>query len=158
MADNPQTMYTSAGMPLGTRTITVYRNTSPPTAPTFPLSVAANVQSLGAYNLEMFGWKSGAKEVDRNTPIGADLDFALIRQKITASATAQLATGFTPLLREGIDMFETSPGYEKDGVTPLPLQRFVIVDASKDENEGAAQKQGLTVRFDRQNSDPFWQT
>jgi len=64
----------------------------------------------------------------------------------------------TPLLREGIDMFEISPGYEKDGITALPLQRFVIVDSSKDENEGTAQKQGLTVRFDRQNSDPFWQT
>ena len=46
---------------------------------------------------------------------------------------------------------------EPDG-TPAHSQRFVIVDASKDENEGAANKMSLSLRFDRNNSDAFWQS
>lgn len=161
--NNPEIMYNSAGMPVGTRTVTVYRITNPPgpsgVAPAFGAGNApAGTTTLGVYNLEMFGWKAAGKEIDRNKPSGADLDFAIVRQKITGSATAQLATGTTPLLREGIDLFEISPGYEGDGVTALPLQRFVIVDSSKDENEGAAQKQSIGLRFDRNNSDPYWQS
>jgi hypothetical protein len=155
---NPEIMYNSAGMPVGTRTVQIYRWTGGSGAPAYPLAAGGNVILLGTYNLEMFGWKDGAKEIERMKPSGADLDFALLRQKITGSATAQLATGVTPLLRGGIDCFEVSPGYESDGATPLPAQRFVIIDASKDENEGAAQKQSLTLRFDRNNSDPYWQS
>lgn len=175
MADNNQTSYNSAGMPIGTRTVFVYRLTAPPTPPAFPLaspggntgagaSAASNTyctgttQLLGQYNLESFNWSDGGKEIDRNTPIGADLDFAVIRGKITGTCTAQLALSTTPLLRGGIDIFEVSPGYEKDGATALPLQRFVIVDAKKDENEGTPQKMTLTLRFDRNNSDQFWQS
>jgi hypothetical protein len=173
--DNPQLLYNSAGMPVGTRTVYIYRLTAPPTPPSFPLaqpggntgagaSAASNAyclgtaQLLGAYNLEMFGWKDGDKEIDRNTPIGADLDFSVVRGKITGSATVQLALGTTPLLRGGLDIFEVSPGYEKDGATALPLQRFVIMGPGKDENEGAANKMTVSLRFDRQNSDVFWQS
>jgi hypothetical protein len=173
--DNPQVMINSAGMPLGTRTVYIYRLTAPPTPPAFPLaepggntgagaSASSNTYCtgtavlLGAYNLEMFGWRDGGKEIDRMTPLGADQDFAVLRGKITGSATVQLALGTTPTLRAGIDIFELSPGYEKDGATALPLQRFVITNANKDENEGAANKMTVSLRFDRQNSDQFWQS
>ena len=158
MAQNPEVMYNSSGLPIGTRTVTIYRWSGGNSAPAYPLAAGANCVALGAYNLEMFGWKSGTKEIERNKPSGADLDFALLRQKITGSATAQLATLQSPLLNGGTDMFECSPGYEADAVTPLPNQRFVITEASKDENEGAAQKQSLTLRFDRNNSDAYWQS
>lgn len=151
-------MYNSAGMPVGTRTVNVYRWSGGNGAPAYPLAAGANLVLLGTYNLEMFGWKSGTKEVERNKPSGADLDFALLRTKLTGSATAQLATGTTPLLQAGTDCFEVSPGYETDGVTALPAQRFVITEASKDENEGAANKQSLTLRFDRNNSNVYWQS
>ena len=151
-------MYNSASMPVGTRTVTVYRWSGGSGAPTYPLAAGANCVLLGTYNLEMFGWKAGSKEVARNKPSGADLDFALIRTPITGSATAQLATGISPLLQGGTDCFEVSPGYEADGATALPAQRFVITDASKDESEGAAQKQSLTLRFDRNNSNIYWQS
>ncbi len=156
--DNPEIMYNSAGMPIGTRTVPVYRINTPPTAPAFGNGTPAGCTLLGAYNLEMFGWASAGKEIERNLPSGADLDFAIVRQKITGSATAQLATDTSPLLREGIDIFEISPGYEGDGTTPLPKCRFVITSASKDETEGAANKQSLGLRFDRNNSDPYWQS
>lgn len=159
MGDNAQQLYNAAGMPVGTRSVNVYRNNAPPNAPAFGNGGAiAGCTLLGAYNLEMFGWKAAGKEIDRNLPSGADLDFAILRQKITGSATAQLANGATPLLREGLDMFEISPGYKGDGATPLPMCRFVITDASKDENEGTPNKQSLTLRLDRTNSDPYWQS
>jgi hypothetical protein len=163
--DNPEIMYNSAGMPVGTRSVSIYRQNTPglvngqPGAPAFGNGgTIAGCTLLGIYNLEMFSWKSAGKEIERNKPSGADLDFAIVRQKITGSATAQLATGKTPLLREGLDMFEISPGYEADGVTPLPLQRFVVISADKDETEGAANKQSIGLRFDRNNSDAFWQS
>lgn len=156
--NNAEIQYNSAGMPVGTRQVKVYRWSGGSGAPPYPVAAGANTALLGFYNLEMFGWKSAGKEIARNLPSGADLDFAIVRQAITGSATAQLATGTTPLLNGGTDLFEVSPGYEADGVTALPIQRFVIVDSSKDEAEGAAQKQSLTLRFDRNNSDLYWQT
>lgn len=158
MAQNAEIMYNSAGMPVGTRTVTIYRWTGGNSFPAYPATVGANVVSLGSYNLEMFGWRAGTREIARNKPSGADLDFALVRQPITGSATAQLATGLTPLLKGGTDFFEVSPGYESDGATIMPAQRFVITDSGKDENEGTAQKQTLTLRFDRNNSDAYWQS
>lgn len=158
MGDNAEIMYNSAGMPLGTRTVTVYRWTGGNGAPPYPLAAGANCALLGIYNLEMFGWRAATKEVARNKPSGADLDFALLRQPITGNTTAQLATNTTPLLREGIDMFEVSPGYKADGQTILPAQRFVFTNADKDETEGTANKQSIGVRFDRNNSDAYWQT
>jgi len=173
MSANTEQMYNSAGMPIGTRKVYIYRLTAPPLPPAFPLaSPGGNTGSgasaasaayatgsatlLGIYNLEMLGWQAGAKEVERNLPSGADLDFALLRQKITGSATVQLATGQSPLLLSGCEIFEISPGYQADGVTALPLQRFVIAGSSKSENEGAANNQSVTLRFDRNNSDTYW--
>ena len=173
--DNPEVMYNAAGMPVGTRQVYLYKLTAPPTPPAFPLAspggntgagpsaassayCTGSATLVGLFNLEMFGWKSAAKEIERNKPSGADLDFALLRQKITGSGTLQLATGTTALPREGIYIFEVSPGYESDNATALPLQRFVLVSSDKDENEGAAQKVSVSLRFDRNNSDQYWQS
>ena len=168
---NGQQLYNSAGMPIGTRKVYVYRQTNPGLNPATGLAgapaftngaaaagnaVAGNVL-LGLYLCENFNWKAAGKVIRRMDNVGADLDLAILRQPITGSSTTQLATGFTPLLFVG-DWFELSPGYEQDGATPLPYQRFVVADATKDESEGQAQKMNLSLEFDRNNSDPFWQS
>lgn len=175
MGDHAEQQYNSAGMPVGTRLVYIYRLSAPPLPPAFPLaspggntgagpSIASAAYAvgaavlLGAYNLEMFGWQAGAKEIERNKPSGADLDFALLRQPIKGSTVIQLATNSTPLLLSGIEIFEVSPGYKADGVTALPLQRFVLSAASKDETEGTANKVSASLRFDRNNSDQYWQS
>lgn len=159
-------LYNSAGMPVGTRKIYWYRNNpaNVPNAPVYPGngfvpgSALTNYALLGLYNAEMFNWRTAAGEIARRDPIGGDLDFALLRQPITGNATLQLATSATPPIFAATDVFYVTPGFEGDGVTPLPLMLFVCVDAGNDESEGQARKQSVTLRFDRFNSDPYYYT
>ena len=159
MSYNPEIMYNSAGMPVGSRSVSIYRITSAGSNATVTaggtISAAGGTTLMGTYILENFSWKAGNK-IDRNTAVGADLDFAILRQKITGTCTCQLSTSSTPIVGAGQDIFAISPGMEADGVTALPYQLFVIVDAAKDESEGNPQKQTLTLRFDRGNSDSYW--
>jgi hypothetical protein len=166
MGLNASLMWNSAGMPVGTRKVFWYRNNpaNVPNAPAYPGnafvpgSALTNFALLGLYNLEMFSWRTATSEIQRRDPVGGDLDFALLRQPITGSATVQLSTSATPNIMAGTDAFYVSPGFEGDGLTPLPLMLFVCTDAGNDENEGQARKQSVTLRFDRFNSDPFWQS
>jgi hypothetical protein len=165
---NVQTLYNSAGMPIGTRKVYIYRQSTPglnpatgqPGAPAFTAGAAAAGNAvagcvlLGLYICEMFNWKAGGKVIRRMDNIGADLDLGILREAVDGSATIQLATGLTPLCLPG-DWFEVSPGIEQDGATILPYQRFVILP-TKDENEGTPQKMTATLVFDRNNSDPYW--
>ncbi len=170
MAYNTQVAWNSAGMPIGTRKIYLYVQNSPGInpatglagAPAFTNGQAAAGQAvagctlIGQVIMEAFNWKSGTKMIERMDNIGADLDFALLRQRVTASGTLQLSNQTSALLLAGVCFCEVSPGFEQDNLTPLPYVRLVFSEITKDESEGNAQKLSVSIVMDRNNSDAYW--
>ena len=145
--------YASSGIPIGVIFDAIfYRGVNTAgviTIPATPLS--GNTGKLGTYVVESFDPKFVAKVIDRQNSIGADLDFALLRQAPTASATVQSSAATTPILLPG-DCFEVVIGKDGDSTTDLPYARFVVTDASPAFKQGESHKQTVSLRLDRQNS------
>ena len=157
----PQLVYLSTAIPVGARKVTFYRPIQVGGAVSvvpFPASAAtgaSGASSLGNYILEADDPKYTGKKVARVDEKGADNDFNLLRTQPTMTATAQYAAIGTPDLLLG-DFCEFSPGYDESSVpsaqVALPIARWVVEDASNQEQAGEAKKASLTLCLDRQNS------
>ena len=142
-----QYYYKSAGMPDGSRKVTFFR----PVTPTAPAAAGgAGDTNLGVYLLESSSPKSPSKMIQRMGTAGEDTDFALVQQRKTMSATAQLATAATPTLQNG-DYFEDSFDVTTAGA-PTANERYVVTDAEQTEVAGEARKQPITLVIDWDNS------
>ena len=143
----PQYYYKSAGMPDGSRKVTFFR----PVNPLVPAAAGgAGDTSLGIYLLETSSPNSPSKMIQRQGIAGEDLDFALVQQRKTMSATAQLATAATPTLQNG-DYFEDSFDVTTAGAATAN-ERYVVNHAERTESAGEARKQPLTMNIDWDNS------
>ncbi len=143
----PQYYYKSAGMPDGSRKVTFFRPANP-LAPAAPGGGADT--NLGIYLLEACSPKAPSKIIQRMGTAGEDTDFALVQQRKTMSAPAQLATAATPTLQNG-DYFEDSFDVTT-GNAATANERYVVNDCENVEVAGDARKQQLTLMLDWDNS------
>lgn len=143
----PQYNYKSAGMPDGSRKVTFFRPANP-VAPGGP--GGGGDTSLGIYLLETNSPKSPTKMIQRMGTASEDADFALVQQRKTMAATAQLATAATATLQNG-DYFEDSFDVTA-GNAPTANERYVISDAETTMTAGDARKQPLSLVIDWDNS------
>jgi len=162
MATTPVILYTSAGMPIGARAIvTFYR--PPVTTDAFGNSVASVVAvgnaasgtNLGNYVIEDLSLELAAKSVDRDGTYGEDTDSALVRQKPKLNLTAQMAGAGTPTLCPG-DYVELNIGMKASSTVATPAaiatSRWFLDGNSVSANQASANKFGLKLNLDRQNS------
>lgn len=154
MAASPASiLYSSAGAPVGISfNASIYRGTNDAGTVTIPATpLSGSTGKLGDYNIEMFSPGFTSQEVSRRNPVGADLDFALLRDAARGSITVQSSTSSTPIVLPG-DCFEVVIGKDVDGSTALPYARFVFTSTGPEFVQGAIRKQTGSVRLDRQNS------
>ena len=160
----PVILYTSAGMPIGARAVvTFYR---PPSA-SDGLTPANNVAqvvaaggegaatNLGSYVIEDLTLDLPGTTVERMGTYGEDTDKALVRKSPTLNMTAQMASAGTPTLAPGdfcnlnIGMKATSTG---GSPVLIATSRWFLDGDSISMNQNQANKFGLKLAFDRQNS------
>jgi hypothetical protein len=143
----PKYYYKSAGMPDGSRSVVFYR----PTNPVSPGAAGGGSDTnLGTYLLETSSPKSPSKTIGRMGVAGEDTDFALVQQRKTMSAVAQLSTSSTPTLQPG-DYFEDTFGTTSGGAATAN-ERYVVTDHEYTQQAGDARKQPLTLVIDWDNS------
>ena len=134
-------------MPDGSRKVTFYR----PVNPLVPAGPGGGGDtSLGIYLLETSSPKAPTKLIQRMGTAGEDTDFALVQQRKTMSAVAQLSTNATPTLQNG-DYFEDSFDTTTGGLATAN-ERYVINDAENVETAGEARKQTISLHIDWENS------
>jgi hypothetical protein len=158
----PVILYTSAGMPIGTRAVVhFYRPTNASDGLTPASNVAAVMAAgvlttdLGAFVIEDLTLDLPGTLVERNGAYGEDGDKALVRKSPTLNMTAQMAGAGTPTLCPG-DYCEIAIGMQKTStptvLVPIATSRWFLDGDSISMNQNQANKFALKLQFDRQNS------
>lgn len=151
-------------MPIGPRAIvTFYR---PPTttdgfgnavASVVPYGSESSGTSLGSFVIEDLTLDLNGTLIERMGTYGEDTDAALSRKRPSLNLTAQMAGAGTPTLCPG-DYCAINIGMQASSTTgspvSIPLSRWFLQGDSVAANQNQANKFGLKLHLDRQNSAP----
>ena len=159
----PVILYTSAGMPIGSRArVAFFRPTATSDGLT-PANTLADTMAAGVLTnaaglacvIEDLSLELAGNVVEREGIYGEDSDVALVRKRPKLNLTAQMASGGTVTLCPG-DYCELIIGTKITSTkgTPVPMvtSRWFLDANSISQTQNAANKFSLKLNLDRENS------
>lgn len=142
------TPYSSALMPIDTRTLTIKRGDG-------STAGGGTGTSLGTYLAESFSVTAPGKLIERTGVSGEAKDMAIVRGRRTCSCKLQVATALGQATPIAGDYFEESVDVVITTLVAAGTTRFVITDCSKDETAGNPHTYNVTAVEDIENSPKF---